>query len=149
MVKAILVLIIGLILLGGAGYGGWVVYNQYFVEHTEEPPPPPPPAPTAFIRMTPIVVPLIGRTRVEQFVTFVVTIEVLASEQLYAVARVPIIRDRLLRDLYDAVDRKTIMRGELIDLAKAKKVMIESAGKVLGEATVRDVLLQVVTQREL
>lgn len=150
MVKAIIVLVIGLVLLGGAGFGGWTLYNQYFVEQKDAPPPPPPPPPpTAFIRMTSIVVPLIGDKKVEQFVTFVVSIEVLATEQPRGAALIPKLRDQFLRDLYDAVDRKTIMRGALVDIVAAKKVMKASAVKVLGEEAVRDVLVQVVTQRNL
>lgn len=150
MIKAIIVLVIGLGLLGGAGFGGWVLYNQYFVEHADAPPPsPPPPPPTAFIRMTPIVVPMIGDKKVEQFVSFVVSIEVLASDQPRGAALMPRLRDQFIRDLYDAVDRKTIMRGALVDLAAAKKVMKAAAVKVLGEENVRDVLVQVVTQRNL
>jgi len=150
MVKAIIVLVIGLALLGGAGYGGWILYNQYFgPQEDAPPPPPPPPPPTSFIRMTPVVVPMIGDGRVEQFVTFVVSIEVLATEQPRGAQLMPRLRDQFIRDLYDAVDRKSIMRGALVDLAAAKKVMRASAVKVLGEETVRDVLVQVVTQRNL
>lgn len=149
MVKAIIVLVIGLGLLGGAGFGGWILYNQYFGPQEDVPPPPPPPPPTSFIRMAPVVVPMIGDNRVEQFVTFVVSIEVLASQQPRGAQLMPRLRDQFIRDLYDAVDRKSIMRGALVDLAAAKKVMRESAVKVLGEETVRDVLVQVVTQRNL
>lgn len=150
MVKAIIVLVIGLFLLGGAGFGGWILYNEYFgPKEDAPPPPPPPPPPTAYIRMTPIVVPMIGDKRVEQFVTFVVSIEVLANEQPRGAALMPRLRDQFLRDLYDAVDRKTIMHGALVDLAAAKAVMKKSAAKVLGDEAVRDVLIQVVTQRNL
>lgn len=156
MVKAIVVLLIGLILLGGAAFGGWTIYQKYFEPPHEEAPPPPPPLPaTAFLRMSSIVVPIIakdpatGRDKVEQFVTFVATVEVVETELVKAQGMKVIIQDRLFRELYGAADERKIMRGNLVDLEEVKKVMKAAAIKVLGPDAVRDVLLQVVTQRHL
>jgi flagellar FliL protein len=150
--KAIILLIFGLALLGGAGYGGWMLYQKYILgEEVAEPAPPKdvPPPPTAYVRMAPIAIPSIGRDRVEQFVTVVVTVEVVADQQPRAAQNVPRLTDAFITTLYGAVDDKTVLHGALVNIPAIKEKLTEAATKVLGDGVVRDVLVQVVTQRKL
>ncbi|HEY0836766.1 MAG TPA: hypothetical protein VGE72_22845 [Azospirillum sp.] len=149
--KAIILLVFGLALLGGAGYGGWMLYQKYVVGEQGEPPPPKevPPPPTAYVRMTPIAIPAIGRDRVEQFVTVVVTIEVVADQQARSAQNIPRLTDAFITTLYAAVDDKSVLSGALVNIPVVKEKLIAAATKVLGEGVVRDVLVQVVTQRKL
>lgn len=150
--KAIIVLARGVFLLSGAAIGGWVLYHKYIDqvdEAAKEPPPPPPKPPSAFVRMAPVVVPLIGDNKVEQFITIVVAVEVNADQQPLAQANSPRLSDAFLTALYGAVDERTIMRGALIDIPAVKEKLKSAAIKVLGKDMVQDVLVQVVMQRSL
>lgn len=152
MVKALIVLILGIVLLGGAAAGGWFVYNKYFVPHEEEAPkkeePPPKPL-TGFVRLAPMVVPAIGENRVEQFVTVVVTVEVLLDKQPMAQANTTRLTDAFLTALYGAIADKSVMKGSLINIPAVKNKLVEAGNKVLGTGVVQNVLVQAVTQRNL
>lgn len=148
--KALIVLAIGLFLLGGAVFGGWTLYKEFILgAENAEPPPPPPPPPPAFVRMNPIVVPVIGKDRVTQFVTLHVTIQVDIDAQPRTQANQPRLGDVFLTTLYGALDDRSIMRGNLIDIPALKAKLVDAAGKVIGRSVVQDVLIQVVMQRNL
>ncbi|MBK3776270.1 hypothetical protein JJL56_12515 [Azospirillum sp. YIM DDC1] len=152
VIKAVILLVLGLLLLGGAGFGGWMIYNKYFVEHEESAPKkeePPPKPPTGFVRMAPFVVPAIGTQKVEQFVTVVVTLEVVLDKVPYVQARQPLVYDRCLSALYAAVDDRSVMTGNLVNIIAVKEKLSAAAAKVVGEGVVQNVLVQVVTQRNL
>lgn len=152
MIKAVLLLVLGIALLGGAGYGGWMLYNIYLAPHEGEQPKkeePPPKVPTAFVRMAPLVVPAIGSQRVEQFVTVVVTLEVVAEKLPLVQAYQPKVFDTLLTTLYGAVDDKSVLTGNLVNIPAVKEKLAAAAAKVVGDGVVQNVLVQVVTQRNL
>lgn len=151
--KAIILLLLGLTLLGGAAFGGWTLYNKYMVPKTpeeiarEEAAKPPPPV--AYVRLNPIVVPAIGKEKVEQFVTIVATVEVDAAKQPQAQAQVTRLVDAFISTVYAGVDDKTLMSGPLINIPVLKEKLTAAAGRVLGPGVVQGVLVQVVTQRNL
>lgn len=153
--KAIILLFVGLLLLAGAAAGAWWLYQQYWVPPTEEtgkpkePPPPPPPGPPAYIRVSPIVVPMIGANRVQQFITVVATVEIEASRQPETAGRQTQIIDAFITTLYAAVDDRSIMAGNIVNIPVLKEKLTVAARKVLGRDVVHDVLVQVVTQRNL
>lgn len=152
MVKALIVLVLGIVLLGGASFGGWFVYQNYFVERPDAPPKkvePPPKPPTAFVRLPPLVVPMIGPTRVEQFVTVVVAVEVLLEKQPMVQANQPRLTDAFLTALYGGIADQSILNGPLVNIPAVKAKLVEAAGKVVGKDAVYDVLVQAVTQRNL
>lgn len=151
--KALFLLLFGLMLLGGAAFGGWTLYNKFMVPQTaeelakkeaEKPPPP-----VAYVRINPIVVPMIGKDKVEQFVTIVATIEVDAAKQPHAQANVPRLIDAFIFTLYAGVDDKSVMSGPLVSIPALKDKLAAAAAKVLGPGVVQGVLVQVVTQRNL
>lgn len=152
MVKALIVLVLGIVLLGGASFGGWFVYQKYFTELPDAPPKkvePPPKPPTAFVRLPPLVVPMIGPSRVEQFVTVVVAVEVLLDKQPLAQANQPRLTDAFLTALYGGIADQSILNGPLVNIPAVKAKLVEAAGKVIGQDAVQDVLVQAVTQRNL
>ena len=105
MVKALIVLVLGIVLLGGASVGGWFAYQKYYVDRQDEPKKvePPPKPPTAFVRLPPLVVPMIGPSRVEQFVTVVVAVEVVLEKQPMVQANQPRLTDAFLTALYGGI----------------------------------------------
>lgn len=150
--KALVVLVLGLLLLGGAGFGGWYLYNTYLVPEEgaakkEEPPPPKPV--TGFVRLPPLVVPVIGPNKVEQFVTVVVSMEVVQEKLPIVQANMPRLSDGFLTALYGAVADKSVMKAGLVNIPAVKEKLMESAGKVVGQGIVINVLIQAVTQRNL
>lgn len=153
--KIVILLIIGLLLLGGAAGGALWLYHQYTVTADGEeqapkpPPPPPPPGPPAYIRVSPIVVPMIGANRVQQFITIVATVEIAAAKQPQTVGRQTQLIDAFITTLYGAVDDRSIMMGNIVNIPALKGKLTEAAQKVLGKDVVHDVLVQVVTQRNL
>ncbi|KAA0597195.1 flagellar basal body-associated protein FliL [Azospirillum lipoferum] len=151
MVKALIVLVLGIVLLGGASFGGWFVYQKYFVPHPEEPKKvePPPKPPTAFVRLPPLVVPMIGPSRVEQFVTVVVAVEVHLEKQPIVQANQPRLTDAFLTALYGGIADQSILSGALVNIPAVKTKLVEAAAKVVGKDAVYDVLVQAVTQRNL
>lgn len=153
MVKALIVLVLGILMLGGAGFGGWTLYTKYLALPPEGAEPkkvePPPKPPTGFVRLPPLVVPAIGANRVEQFVTVVVTIEVLLEKQPMAQANQTRLSDAFLTALYGGVADKSVMNGSLVNIPAVKEKLIEAGTKVLGPGVVQDVLVQAITQRNL
>lgn len=154
--KIVILLIVGLLLLGGAAAGGLWLYHQYTVPKEENaapkpppPPPPPPPGPPAYIRVSPIVVPMIGANRVQQFITIVATVEIEASKQPQTIGRQTQLIDAFITALYAAVDDRSIMMGNIVNIPAVKHKLTDAAAKVLGKDVVHDVLVQVVTQRNL
>ncbi|MCW2246117.1 flagellar basal body-associated protein FliL [Azospirillum fermentarium] len=152
--KIVILLIVGLLLLAGAAAGGLWLYHQYTVPKEENaapkpPPPPPPPGPPAYIRVSPIVVPMIGANRVQQFITIVATVEIEAAKQPQTIGRQTQLIDAFITALYAAVDDRSIMMGNIVNIPAVKTKLTEAAAKVLGKDVVHDVLVQVVTQRNL
>nr|WP_246512809.1 hypothetical protein [Azospirillum picis] len=137
--------------MGGAGFGGWFVYQKYFVAHQDEPKKvePPPKPPTSFVRLAPLVVPMIGPSRVEQFVTVVVAVEVVQEKQPMVQANQPRLTDAFLTAIYGGIGDKSILSGPLVNIPALKDKLIEAAGKIVGKDAVQDVLVQAVTQRNL
>lgn len=152
VVKSLIVLVLGILLLGGAGFGGWYIYSNYLVPQEGAEPKkiePPPKPPTAFVRLPPLVVPVIGATRVEQFVTVVVTMEVVLEKQPMVQANQARMSDGFLTALYGAVADKSVLNGPLVNIPAVKAKLLEAANKVMGPGVVLDVLVQAVTQRNL
>jgi flagellar protein FliL len=148
--KALFVLILGLILLGGAAFASWTLYQRYIAgEHAEEAPPPPPPAPPAYIRVTPVVVPLIGDKKVSQFVTVVATLQVDQPKQLAIQASLPRIQNAMLEALFAMGAEGKILRGTLVDIPAVKERLVEAVKPALPDGGLQDVLIQVVMQRNL
>ncbi|HYG88296.1 MAG TPA: hypothetical protein VD978_18785 [Azospirillum sp.] len=151
---SIIQLLFSLLLLGGAGFGGWTLYNTYiagkhFDEETKKKEAEKPPPPVAYVRLSPIVVPMIGENRAEQFVTVVVTVEVAAAKQFHAQSNVPRLIDAFIATMYGAVNDKSILNGGLVNIPAVKEILTGAANKVLGPGVTQDVLVQVVTQRTL
>jgi len=101
------------------------------------------------VRISPIVVPVIGKEKVEQFVTIVATVEVDAAKQPQAAANVPRLVDAFISAMYAGIDDRTLMNGPLVNIPAVKDKLTAAAAKVLGPGVAQGVLVQVVTQRNL
>lgn len=107
------------------------------------------PAPVLeFVKVDPIILPVIDDHGLSQVVTIVITLEVpdaAAADQARLMA--PRLKDAIIQDMYGVLSRKTVMKGGTVDVTKIKTRLNELSKKVLGAEKVNDVLLQVVNQR--
>ena len=150
----IIVLVIGLLLLIAAGVGGWFAYQAYapmlFGPKEEKPPPPPPPKVPRFVRLQALTVPVVGASRVEQLITFLITIEVEDEGVANTLqAQMPRIIDAFLVTLYAGLSDGTLMKAGLIDVAAVKVKLMRACTTVLGKDVVHNALVQMVYQRNL
>lgn len=149
--KAIIVLLVGLLLLGGAAIGGWTLYTRYIKpadEAAAEPPPPPKPG-IAYVRMPTVNVPVIGENRVRQFVSVVVTLQVDDDKQQAIQGLMPRLQNAVLTKLYELAGTNKILSGTLVDIAGVKAALVEAVGPAIGGPGLQDVLIQAVMQRNL
>lgn len=147
--KAIFVLIIGLLLLGGAAVGGWTLYTHYFKPKEEVVAEPPPKPGIAYVRMPTVNVPVIGENRVRQFVSVVVTLQVDDDKQQAIQGLMPRLQNAVLTKLYELAGTNKILSGTLVDIAGVKAALVEAVGPAIGGPGLQDVLIQAVMQRNL
>jgi flagellar basal body-associated protein FliL len=148
--KRVLFIVLGLVLLAGAGGGGY----YYFVLHGDaraenraaeaeaEPDEP------IYVEFNPILLPILGEDRVDQFVNIVVALEF--REQAAAdraIALAPRLNDAYLRALYGTLHTRNAVRNGVVDLQMIKARLVEESNAVLGDGVVRDALVQMVSQR--
>jgi len=102
-----------------------------------------------FVKLEPLVLPIIDQEGVSQVVTLVVALEVHGAEaeekaKMYA----PRLKDAYIQDMYGVLNRKASLEGGVIKVEKLKSRLNRVTHKVLGEGH-SDVLLQVVQQRPI
>ncbi len=149
--KRVLLIVLGLVLLLGAGGGGY----YYFVLHGDALAGSPEPAAVGehagdpvYVEFNPILLPILGDDRVEQFVNIVIALEFTdqaAADR--AIALAPRLNDAYLRALYGTLHTRTSVHNGIIDLQAIKARLVEESNAVLGPGVVRDALVQMVSQR--
>lgn len=103
-----------------------------------------------FVKLDPIILPIIDAQGVSQVVTLVVSVEVDGSENAKrAEILVPRLKDAIIHDMYGVLNKKASTDGGLVKVDKLKRRLNKISQNVLGEKNVNDVLLQVVNQRQL
>jgi flagellar FliL protein len=103
-----------------------------------------------FVKLEPLILPIIDDSGVTQVVTLVVALEVNGADaekkaQMYA----PRLKDAFIQDMYGVLNRKASIEGGVIKEDKLKARHNRETLKVLGENQVNDVLLQVVQQKPI
>ncbi|NBC34597.1 MAG: hypothetical protein GVY13_18120 [Alphaproteobacteria bacterium] len=144
-----LIVVVLLLLLGGGGGAYYVLQKDALaepaqpemVQRTEEP---------VYVEFNPILLPIVGDGRVEQFVNIVVALEVpdqAAADR--AIAMAPRLNDAYLRSLYGTLHSRDVLHNGIVDLPLIKRRLVEESNRVLGIGTVQDALIQMVSQRLL
>lgn len=149
--KKIIIMVVLLLVLAGAGVGGWFYYQglQEPEAVNADAPPPPPPHPV-FVRISPVVVPVIGNTKAEQFITLVVSLEVDGDSKAAQVQeQMPRLVDAFIVALYGVLDDESVMDGKIVNIPLIKGKLKEAANKALGPGIVHQVLVQTLTRRGL
>lgn len=104
-----------------------------------------------FVALDALILPIIDDSGVTQTVTMLVSLEVTDEATAKEVTNLtPRVKDAFIQDMYGSLNRKNAMNASgLVDVASIKARLNKVALKVLGPDKVKDVLLQVVTQRPI
>ena len=151
--KKLMLIAVVLVLLMGAGGAAYYFFMHGDAQATEVAEPESEaeaPVDPVFVEFNPILLPVLGDDRVEQFVNIVVTLEVADDDAAQRViATAPRLNDAYLQALYGNLHSRTVAANGVLDLSVIKRSLVEVSGEVLGEGVVLDALVQLVSQRIL
>lgn len=100
-----------------------------------------------FVELQPLILPVIDQYGSTQTVSLIVAVEVDSQEKADKVTKFsPRLTDAYLSDLYGAFSQKA-PEGGVIPITYLKKRLNAMSAKVLGDAVVSDVLVQVMQAR--
>ena len=146
--KKLLPILVGIVVLVGAGAGYFLFFAGSRPAAAEQDRPAAPPTPPVYVEFNPILLPIVGDGRVEQQVNIVFALEVANQEAANrAIAMAPRLNDAFLQALYGTLHRRDVMRDGVLNLAVVKRRLIEESNRILGQGVVRDVLVQMVNQQ--
>ncbi|QJE72675.1 hypothetical protein HHL28_05790 [Aerophototrophica crusticola] len=147
--KKIILLLLALLVLVGAGGGAYFfLFNKPEGEHAEEQAPKKPSGPPSYVTVGPMIVPVVGPTRVEQNVMIVLSLEVENDSKREQVsAQRPRLIDAYVQALYGGIEQGQVVDGQILNIPHVKQKLVEATEKVLGPGMVQDVLIQSVSQR--
>jgi len=100
-----------------------------------------------FVELSPLILPVINDRGVTQMVSLVVALEVDSQEKAAKVTKFsPRLTDAFLSDLYGSFSRQA-PEGGIIPIGYVKERLNNASEKVLGDAIIDDVLVQVLQSR--
>ncbi|MGE3622890.1 MAG: hypothetical protein AB7H77_03300 [Bdellovibrionales bacterium] len=103
-----------------------------------------------YVRLAPLILPVITPKGAEQIVTMQITIEVPdfdAADTIHS--NMPKVMDALMRALYGSLGSGESREGPLVDVPKVKTKCIRALSDALGGKNIKDVLIEGVAQRHL
>lgn len=148
MKRVMLTILVLLLLLSGGGGAYYVLQQDGLAEAAE--PHDARSAEPVYVEFNPILLPIVGDSRVEQFINIVVALELHDQEAAdRAIAMAPRLNDAYLRSLYGTLHSRDVLHNGVVDLPLIKRRLVEESNRVLGTGTVQDALIQMVSQRLL
>ena len=103
-----------------------------------------------YVRMEPMVIPVISDNGAQQLVTFIIQLQVKdfsAAERLQS--RMPQLTDAIFTALYGGLGQGSLRQGHQVVIPKVKKRIIDAVDKTFEPGLVEDVLIGGVGQRVL
>lgn len=101
-----------------------------------------------YVDLAPLVLPVIEGDRIQQVLQFTITMEVTDQKAAQHITDVkPRLTDAFIQDLYGALDRRRLMDGKMLDVARLRDELTRVSIGVLGENSFRAILIQRVSQR--
>jgi len=162
--KKIIVMFVALLLLGGGGFAAFTFLGGKTAEASVDPKQASKDkeksesnsskaeidAMVVFVKMDPLVLPIISKSGIVQIVNISLTLEVEDAEKAKEIEKfAPRLKDAYIQDMYGALSTKTAMtENGVVEVNIIKKRLHEVTIKVMGNENVRDVLLQAVQQRK-
>lgn len=102
-----------------------------------------------YVHISPMVLPIITESGVEQLVTVIIDVEVKDIDTADTMhSNMPRVKDALMRALYGGLGQGTLRTGKLVNINKLKTRATTALTDVIGDG-VREVLIQSVSQRML
>ncbi|MEO3435531.1 hypothetical protein [Inquilinus sp. CAU 1745] len=146
--KKIVILGLAALLVGGAGFGGWMFLANKSAEaaEIEEPAATPP----VYVEFDPIQLPIMGDDRIVELVNIALALEVpdtATADRVIAMA--PKLTDAYIHALYGAINREEAMVGGALDVTMLKRRLLQVSNEVMGAGQVSAALVQMLTQRRL
>lgn len=106
------------------------------------------PANTFYIRMDPMVMPVLGKDDVQETVSMVVALQVSEQKNIAEVSHLlPKIKDAYVSALYGNLNKASYRNGEFLDVNKLKIKLVEVTKNFANTNIIQDVLIQGVSQR--
>lgn len=103
-----------------------------------------------FVRLEPLVLPIIDENGVSQTLNLVVAIEVKKVSHAERVRTLqPRIKDAMIQEMYGLLNRHAAYKGGVLQVKFLKDRLTKISQRVVGDDIVQGVLLQVVQQRQL
>jgi flagellar FliL protein len=115
--------------------------------HAAAEPPVPADAPV-YVELAPLVLPVIDGDRIQQLLQFTITVEAADEKAAGRIRDVqPRLTDAYIQDLYGALERRRLLDGKILDVARLRDELTRISTGVLGENAFRAILIQRVSQR--
>jgi flagellar basal body-associated protein FliL len=103
-----------------------------------------------YVRLSPMVLPIINDEGVEQLVTLQITLDVKDFDTADTIhTYMPRVTDALMQALYGGLGEGSLQNGKLVDVAKVKAKAMTAVASIVGADGVHDVLITDVGQRML
>ncbi len=101
-----------------------------------------------YVKISPLILPMIGDNGVEQVVSLVIVIEVQSRDiATEVIGMSPKLNDAFITDLYGAIDRRDRMRNGLLDVSYIKERLTKLTVGIMGPDKIKGILVQGITQR--
>lgn len=106
---------------------------------------------TEFVKLDPLILPIVDKSGLSQVVSVVVALEVGSKYDAELVKQMqPKIKDAFIQEMYGVIHNPAGLHdGNVVKVGILKKRLGKVGRKVLGDEVVQDVLLQVVQQRPI
>ncbi len=162
--KKIIMIAVAALLLGGGGFAAYMFFGGNAAEASVDPTKQTEDAKkaeeaqkkaeedakVAFVKMDPLTLPVVSQTGVVQIINISVTLEVADAEKAKEVEKFsPRLKDAYIQELYGSLSNKVAMSDSgVVEVNVVKERLNKVTAKVLGNESVRNVLLQAVQQRK-
>lgn len=155
--RLVIIVVLALLVLGGGGAGAYFFFMKpaeasvgKTEEHKEAKEDKKSDEATAFVKMDPLILPIIGARGISQSVTLVVALEVADDAKAEEVKHVlPRLKDAYIQDMYGVLSKQNAMPQGVLQVGMIKERLQKISQTVLGDDTIKNVLLQVVQQRAM
>jgi flagellar FliL protein len=154
--------LVGVLLLCGGGGGGYIYlkktaeaasteHNTVEEKHAKKKKGGHDEVAVEFVRLDPLILPIVNRSGLSQVVSIVVALEVKDKHDAEYVKNMqPRIKDAFIQEMYGVIHSPLGMQdGNVIKVSVLKSRLGRVGKQVLGDDIVQDVLLQVVQQRPI
>jgi flagellar basal body-associated protein FliL len=103
-----------------------------------------------YVRMRPLVLPVITNDGIEQLVTLALDVRVKDEDTADILHKnMPRLTDSLLRALYGGIDEGSLKNGKLVNLEKIKVRAVSAVSELVPRDKIVDVLIEGIAQRML